>query len=468
MLSELKVKRTLSRVIKDLSFRYSLSEIEISILRLLVFKRLSDLTNEDDQTLSLPTGVHWSVLEQEKSDLAEKLNKILKLIEEDNPHLKGVLIDSEINFWARFDDKTLSHIINLLSELDLSGKDPNDLKQLSEVDAWLSENYASEETHIRGVYTPRQLTKMMVQLMNPQQETSIYDPACGSGEFLTEAVRFIRENGEDVSRAKIYGQTASIRECVIAKANLILHGIDNPNIRQGDIIFEPCFESDEMGLFDIVLLNPPFNLKHSQHEIDIIRESNEFVYGVPSNGIGDFLFVQRAVHSLKKAGRAAIMLPRGVLFREGGEEVIREKMIKDDLIEAVIELAPGLFYGVSIPVTVIIFNRDKLHKENVLFIDASREYKAGRGQNLLQAEHIEHIVSTYHELKEEEGFARLVSVDEIADNQYNLSVNRYVTVANIEQIDICSEIQKLRQLEKERSELEEKIDVYLKALGIKI
>lgn len=470
MLSNLEVKHTLLRVIDVLRYDYSPSEIRNLVLRLLLFKRLSDLSDKREESLSVPKEAHWSIVEQEQHNLAKRLTEVLRLIEADNYHLQGVLTDTEVDFWGRFGDKTLSRVIELLSELDLSGREPNDLEQLSEVDAWFMEDCALKELNMRGVYTPRQLTAMMVKLLNPQNGTTICDPACGSGEFLTEVTRFIRQKGENISAVRIYGQAESTQECAITKTNLILHGIDNPDIHQGNVIFEPRFlQANDIGSCDIVLFNPPFNLKYSPQTLDELRNSNQFIYGVPDNGIGDLLFVQQALRFLKRTGKAAIILPRGALFRKGGEEDIRNEMIKDDLIEAVIELAPKLFYKTSIPITVIVFNRGKLHKGKVLFIDASREYKTGRGQNLLQAEHIEHIVSTYREVKEEEGFSRLVSVEEIADNKYNLSINRYIiTLTNTEQIDIATEVEKLHQLEIERSELEEKIDNYLKALGIEI
>lgn len=469
MLNVLEIERILWRVMEVLRANYSLDEIRDCTLKLLLFKRLSDLSSEEGQRLSVPKESHWFVIEHEQHHLAQKLNESLTLLETANPNLEGVFTNLEVNFWSRFNDETLQHIIKIFSELNLSGEKSDDLSQLAEASGWFIEKIASTGANIREIYTPQQLTTMMVRLMNPQQEISIYDPACGSGEFLAESVRFIREDRGDLSKVKIYGQAANIQECATAKTNLILHGIENSDIRLGNAIFEPCFVEDgEVRLFDIVVANPPFNLKYSLERFKEVDYSNRYPYGIPSNGNGNFLFIQHIISSLTNTGKAAVLLPRGVLFSRGEEAEIRKTIIAADLIKAVIELAPKLFYHVSIPVVIVIFDRSKSNKNKVLFIDASCEYKAGRGQNLLQHEHVERILSTYRNFQEEEGFARLVSVKEIAENKYNLSVNRYVIPPTNEKINISLEIEKLHHLEAERSKLEGRIDDYLQALGIKL
>lgn len=209
----------------------------------------------------------------------------------------------------------------------------------------------------------------------------------------------------------------------------------------------------------------------STEEPELLKNINfpkRFDYGIPGNGIGNYLFIQHILSSLGKQGKASVILPRGVLSREGDEGQIRKKIIEDDLIEAVIEIAPKLFYNVSIPVVIMIFNRNKYHKNKILFIDASREYEAKRGQNFLQPEHIDRIVCAYRSLEDEEGFAKIVSIEEIAKKNYNLSVDYYVIPPADEKIDISVEVSNLHRLEAERSELETKIDDYLRALGIKL
>ena len=470
MIDKVKIEYTLWQVMDVLRGKYAFGESVDCGLKLLLFKRLSDQSRMEKRTqFSVPREARWSVIEGEEHNLADKLSEALTTIEKVNYQLEGVFTNSEINFWNRFDDETLRHIIKLISELDISDENFYDLRELGKASEELIEKRASIEGYRRRIYTPQQVTKVMVELMNPQQEKSIYDPVCGSGEFLAESVKFIKKLGGNLSQLNLYGQDADSQECATTKINLILHGIYNFDIRVGNAISEPCFlQEGKPRVFDIVLANPPFNVKYQSEFLKKINYPERFDYGIPRNGIGNYLFIQHILSSLGDKGKAAVILPRGVLSREGDEGQIRKSIIEADLIEAVIEIAPKLFDNVSIPVVIIIFNRSKAHKNQILFIDASCEYEAGRGKNFLHPEHIDHIVSTYRSLKDKDGFARLTHLEEIAENKYNLSVNRYVTPPADEKIDIPSEVSNLHRLEAERSELERKIDGYLQALGIKL
>lgn len=470
MINANEIEHILSEAINVLHGKYALGESIDCVLKLLLFKRLSDRSSMEEVTqLYVLKKAYWSVIEGEQHNLADKLSETLTTIEIDNPYLQGIFTNSEINFWNRFDDNTLRSVIYLISKLYLGDENFYDLNELAKVFEKYLEKRASIEGYKRRIYTPQQVTKMMVEIINPKQKTSIYDPVCGSGEFLAESVKFLKKIGGDVSQIDIYGQDENIQECATAKMNLILRGIYKFNIQVGNAILEPYFvQEGKPKLFDVVLSNPPFNLKYNSEYIKNINYTNQFPYGIPNNGIGDYLFIQHVLSSLGEKGKAGIILPRGVLFREGDEGEIRKRIIESDLIEAVIEIAPKLFYKVSIPVVIIIFNRSKSHKNKILFIDASREFEAGRGQNFLQTEHIDRIVCAYRSSKDKDGFAKLVPIKEIADNKYNLSVDRYVIHLADEKIDIDFEVSNLHRLEAERSELERKIDEYLQALGIKL
>lgn len=464
MLNSLEVKHKISQMMDILRNKHSSIESSYCILRLLLFKRLSDLSFRNEQPMSVPKELHWSVIKHEQHDIAQKLNEVLKLIENNKSSLEGLFTGLEINFWDRFDDWTLQNVIKIFSELDLSGESSDDLIQLGEVVEWFIET----STSIGDVYTPQQLAAMIVKLIAPQQETSIYDPVCGFGEFLVESVKFIKKQGGNLSKLRIYGQDENFQKCTISKTNLILHGIYNSNICLGSAILTPCFiQNNKQQLFDIVLTNPPFSRKYAQRDLDTVPYPNRFSYGIPFNRIGDSLFIQHVLSSLKKTGRAAMILSRGVLSRKG-EEKIRRKITEDDWIEAVIELAPKLFYNTSISVAIAIFNQSKPNKRKTLFIDASHEYKGEKGRDTLQPEHVDRILSAYRNFQDEEGFSRLVSIEEIAQNNYDLSVNRYVLPIASETVDVALEVAKIRSLEAHRSELEEKIDHYLQALGIQL
>lgn len=474
MLNALEIEVILWQAIDILRTQYSLGEVRVCILKLLLFKRLSDLLPHDGHQLPIGQESYWSLIEKKHENLAKTINEAFILIEKEYPHLeevltdKEVLTDSKFDFWSRFNDKNLHYVIQILSKLDLRGESFSEVRQLGEVIEWLLEKIASLGEKTQRAYTPRHITTMMVELIAPQQGATIYDPACGSGGFLVEALRFVKRNKGEQAKIGLYGQDENIQECKIAKINLMLHGTEQPNVQLGNAIREPAFvEENHLSPFDAVLLNPPFNLKFPKLTPESIVYPSRFPYGIPRNGVGDFLFIQHALSSLKKKGKAAIILPRGVLFREGEEEKIRQDIIEDDWVETVIELAPKLFYHVSIPVSIVIFNRSKRNKKKVLFIDASHEYKPGRGHNILAPEHVERIVSTYCSSQDEEGFARLVSIEEIAKNKYDLSVNRYIMYPN-EEVDIASEVEQLHQLEVKRAELEKEIDNYLQALGIEL
>jgi len=469
MISAVNLENKFSEVIDILRKKYDLVESLDCGLKLFLFKRLSDQSHRETITqFSLPKEANWSVIEKEQYDLSEKISQALNLIETVNPKIKGVFIYSKINFWNRFDDETLRNVIGLISKLDLSDKNFNDLNDLGKAFESFIEQKASIESDKKRIYAPRQLIKMMIELTNPQQETKIYDPVCGSGGFLIEFANFVKERGGNLSQLNLSGQEEDAKLYATAKANLILNGIYDSDIRVGNAILENCSsQSDKPKLFDLVLANPPFNFKFQLEDLKDIDCLHQFPYGIPRNGNGDYLFIQHILSSLGKEGKAAVILPRGILFREGDEE-IRQNIIKDDLIEAVIEIAPKLFYNASIPVVIVIFNRNKSNKKKILFIDASHEYEAKRGQNFLDDKHISHIVSAYHEFKDEKGFAKLVTVEEVAKNKYNLSVDSYVIPCVDEKIDLDFEVSKLHQLEAERFEIERKIDHYLRALGINL
>jgi type I restriction enzyme M protein len=469
MVNSVKIERIVSQALTILSKKYTLGESIDCALKLLLFKRLSDLAFTEGTPSFMSENTCWYVIQGEQDNLAQKLNEILIFTEKNSSNLKGVFTNSEPYFWTRFDNETLKCIIQLFSGLDLSNSNLNNSSELDEACEWLLEKSIITGSSRQRAYTPQHITKMMIGLIKPHQNTSIYDPACGSGELLAQTAKFIKKAKGDLSALKLHGQDEYIQEYSTTKANLMLHGVDNPDIRLGNAILEPRFLHDSQPqLFDVVLTNPPFNLKYLSEDIKQLSHPERFPYGIPSNGIGNFLFIQHILSSLKDTGKAVVVLPRGILSSQGDEGEIRRRIVRDNLIEAVIELAPKLFHETSIPVVIGVFNRSNSKRDGILFIDASTEYKAERGHNLLQSRNIERIVSAYHTFEEEEGFSRIVPIEEVAKNEYDLSVNRYVTPLINQEFDITFELSRLHQLETERAELEKEIDGYLENLGIKL
>lgn len=252
--------------------------------------------------------------------------------------------------------------------------------------------------------------------------------------------------------------------------NMILHNIYDFDIRKGDTIREPALVEDgELILFDLVIANPPFSLDKWGQEAAKDDGYQRFGYGIPPKSKGDYAFIQHMVATLNINGRVGVVVPHGVLFRSESEGKIRKALLKDDLVEAVIGLASNLFYGTGIPGAILILNRAKSEerKGKVLFIDASAEYQPGKNQNILRDEDIQHLVDTYQAFKAEDKYASVVTLEEIAENDYNLNISRYViTIEEEEPIDLEAEVKKLRELEAKRTEAEQVMNDYLKELGI--
>ena len=302
---------------------------------------------------------------------------------------------------------------------------------------------------------------------------SICDPVCGAGGLLVECVRQMKQQGDCLNNLLLYGQEQNYETWAVAKINLLLHNIFEFDIRLGDVINDPqLIQGGKLMQFDLVVANPPFNLKIKKWGYEMPPFFNErFLYGIPPQNKGDFAFIQHILSTLNSNGRAGIVVPHGVLFRGGAEGTIRRGIIEDDLIEAVIGLAPNLFYGTSIPTAILIFNRNKpaTRRDKILLIDASEEEQKNKSQNYLGNEHIDYIFSLYQGFREEEGYSKIVSVKEIATNDYNLNISRYV-LPKEEEINLDAEInelsKKLLQLDAELAEAESEVNKWLHELRV--
>jgi type I restriction enzyme M protein len=280
-------------------------------------------------------------------------------------------------------------------------------------------------------YTPRSVVRMMVRLVDPQPGDSVYDPCAGSGGMLLLAKEHVEEHGGDAERLALYGQEKSGTSWAMAKMNLLLHGARDADLRNGDTLEEPLHrDGDKLRRFRKVLSNPPFSLNYRAEDVQF---SSRMMFGwAPETGKkADLMFVQHMVSVLTQNGMAATVMPHGVLFRGGAERAIREKMLRADVIEAVIGLGPNLFYGTGIPACVLVLRspggKTDLSRQNrVLFINADREYTSGRAQNELGPEHTEKIVSTFHDWQEIPGYSRVVPIDELLAEEANLNIRRYV------------------------------------------
>ncbi len=404
------------------------------------------------------TGAFWVppqsrfrfLVDEAHENIGDKLNKALGGIESENIALEGVL--DHIDFTrkvgqSKISDQKLRQLINHFGEIRLLNEDFEFPDLLGAAYEYLIAEFADSAGKKGGeFYTPRSVVRMMVRLVKPTLEHDIYDPCCGSGGMLIAAKEYIDENGQDGSKANLFGQEFAGTVWSIAKMNMLLHGMNSPDLRNEDTLGEPLHvENGELRRFDRILTNPPFSIQWGSKDKD--KSGNyvwqpkfpeRFFHEVPRGSKkADLMFLQHMLHVTRDGGMIATVMPHGVLFRGGDEAKIRQRIIQRDQIEAVIGLGPQLFYGTGIPACVIILRQQKHDGANlvsgkpadrqgkVLFINADREYFEGRAQNHLMPEHIEKIVTTFEEYRQVPGFSSIVDIATLEENGWNLNIRRY-------------------------------------------
>jgi type I restriction enzyme M protein len=388
--------------------------------------------NSYEGTFFVPERARWNNLLNLKEDVGSQLNKALSAIEEANPELEGVLKHIDFNAQkgkTRLKDQQLIDLIHHFNKYRLTNEDFEFPDLLGAAYEYLLKEFADSAGKKGGeFYTPPGVKKLMVMLVRPQEGMSIYDPTVGSGGFLISARQYVEEQGQDPARLSLYGQELNGLTWSICKMNMILHDIPDANIENEDTLTNPMFvENGYIKQFDIVLANPPFSQNYSRANM---KFPERFKYGwTPETGKkADLMFLQHMIASLKEDGTLATVMPHGVLFRGGVENEIRKQIVEDDLITAIIGLPAKLFYNVGIPACIIVINKKKPPelKNKILFINADREYGEGRNQNYLRPQDIEKIATVFHERREIPKYSRLVSLEEIRENDYNLNIRRYV------------------------------------------
>ncbi|HBT48605.1 MAG TPA: type I restriction-modification system subunit M [Caldanaerobacter subterraneus] len=380
----------------------------------------------------VPEKARWENILKLKEDVGNQLNKALSALEEANPELDGVLKHIDFNAVKgknRLKDQQLIDLINHFNKYKLTPSNFEFPDLLGAAYEYLLKEFADSAGKKGGeFYTPSHVKKLMVRLVKPREGMSIYDPTVGSGGFLIEAFHYIEEQGQNPRNLALYGQELNGLTWSICKMNMILHGINDAHIENEDVLTTPMFlENGYIKRFDRILANPPFSENYTRANMQF---EERFKYGfTPENGKkADLMFLQHMIASLKDDGVMATVMPHGVLFRGGQEKVIREGIVRDDLIEAIIGLPPKLFYNTGIPACIIVINKNKPEhlKNKILFINADREYGEGRNQNFLRPEDIEKIVTVFEEKKEIPKYSRLVDIKEIEENDFNLNIRRYV------------------------------------------
>ena len=432
------------------------ADFKAYIFPLMFFKRISDVYLEEfaqaleesggdhefaafaeNHRFAIPEGNLWADVRNHTENIGAALQTAFREIEKANPEtLYGIFGNANWTNKAKLPDRKIAALIEHFSTQMLSNTavSPDVFGNAYE---YLIKRFADQSNKKAGeYYTPRSVVNLLINILNPLEGESVYDPACGTGGMLIEVIEHVKAAGGSprLLWGRLYGQEKVLATSAIARMNLLLHGVEDFKIVREDTLRNPAFYTgNRLARFDCVVANPPFSLKNwGDSEWASDKWGRNTLGGVPPKGYADWAWVQHMLTSAQaKTGRVAVVLPQGALFRQGTEAKIRAHILKSDLIEAVIGLAPNLFYGTPIPACVLILRQAKQpHKQGkVLFIDGEQLYRRGRNQNTLEPEHAARILDAYELFKDVDGLARVIGIGEIASNDYNLKIPLYVAPA---------------------------------------
>jgi len=428
------------------------ADFKTYIFPLLFFKRISDVYDEEfaramadsdgdveyaafaeHHRFQIPEGCHWKDVRSKTVNIGAALQKALREVEQANPDtLYGIFGDANWANKERLPDSLLRDLVEHFSVLKLANVNAK-ADVLGQAYEYLIKKFADLTNKKAGeFYTPRSVVTLMVRILDPNESETVYDPACGTGGMLLEALHHLRYKGGDFHTllGKLYGQEKNLTTSAIARMNLFLHGVEDFRIIRGDTLRDPAFyEGDDPATFDCVIANPPFSLKKWGEEVWASDPFGRCFAGMPPAKSGDYAWVQHMLKSMApKTGRMAVVLPHGALFRGGAEGRIRKKILEMDILDAVIGLGPNLFYGTGLAACIMVFRQRKPRprRGQVLFIDASSMFKKGRNQNELLPDHVGEIHKLYAYGEEVEGLCHVATLEEIRANDYNLNIPRYV------------------------------------------
>ena len=467
------------------------SDYKKYIFGLLFYKRISDSWDEEykkvleeyhdeevaradhNHRFQVPKDCRWEVVQKQAEGIGHKLNDIFdKLTNANSPKLDKIFDDLDFANKDKFPNETLQRLINHFSQHNF-GDNYISSDLLGDAYEYLIEQFAADAGKKGGeFYTPREVERVIINILKPHEKDHIYDMAVGSGGFLLEAYHHLK-NEADEKKARslyLYGQEINLGTYAIAKINMFLHGLDSADIQRGDTLADPKFLNLDGSLktYDICVANPPYSISEWEYEIFKHDKYGRVAgYEMPPTKKADYAFVLHMVKSMNENGRAGIVLPHGVLFRGGAEGRIREQLIKNDLIEAVIALPAKLFYGTGIPAAIVIFNKNKPenHKNKIIIIDAEQDFEEGKNQNRLRKKDIYKIVSAFECYRDIEKYARVVPVKELEENEFNLNVRRYVENGEDEEVvDVKTVWSEVKEIEKDREAIDKKVEGYLKEL----
>ncbi|ENO2186949.1 SAM-dependent DNA methyltransferase [Vibrio alginolyticus] len=483
------------------------------------------LIQEDNPEQFVPVYARWNKLIERTENIGEYIDEAFAEIEHQNPSLEKVLTAIQFGDKEKLSNELLTRLLRHFNQHKLGNKNLYKADLLGDAYEYLIGKFADDAGKKGGeFYTPHEVVELIVKLIDPQPGHEIYDLTCGCGGMLVESARHIKENYENGTimgkpNCKLYGQEKNLGTWAIAKLNIFLHNLDG-DIKRGDTLVNPLHKDGEgLQTFDRVIANPPFSIKNwweplelnggkivgdngkernVKYSTDLKDPYGRFGLGVAPRNKADLAFVQHMVASTKDDGRIGVVVPHGVLFREGDEGKIRKGMLigndefKGDLIEGVVGLPPALFFNTGIAAAVLIINKDKpaALKNKVIFVDASAEYGEGKAMNFLREGDIKRITTEYNKAKQTlvdageqtedklselvdavtvDKYLRVVDIAEIKQNDFNLNISRYIDSSDEEEkVCITTTLRNLAQIDEKICEVDSKLKDLINSVSIEV
>ena len=475
------------------------------IFSMLFLKRLSDRFDEevanavaagvpqaaavadpDEHQFAVPETAHWSHIVKATMNLGEALNVASHEIEDANAgRIDGVLTGTNWNDESKLGspanrERIIRSLLNHFNDLDLrdtnfAGDREGTGNVLGDAYEYLINQFADDAGKKGGeFYTPRSVVRLIVELLQPKEGMRVCDPTFGSAGMLIFAADYVREQGGNIRNLALEGQERNLGTFAIGKLNMLLHGLASARLVSGDVIAEPGLVDQQGRLqsYDRVIANPPFSMKNWGHDFAPADPHHRFdrYDAIPPRTRGDLAFLLHMLGVTNAGGMVGVVMPHGVLFRGAAEGKIRKGIVDADLFEAIIGLAPNLFFGAAIPVSICVLNKAKPaeRRGKVLFVDAAQEgyYRPGKAQNFLDRDHIDRIVGAFVAYEDVERFAHVADLNEIAGNDYNLNISRYVdTTEPVDVMSVEDALAQLREAERRRDQAVARMDELLAGMG---
>lgn len=435
-------------------------EYKSYVIPILFFKRMSDVYDEEVQKAKdkygkdagvfaedelhkflIPAGCHWNDVRMKSEDVGKAIVDAMTGIEKANPSsLSGLFSSFDDANWTdknKLNDARLKELVEHMSTLKVGNKNYS-ADVMGDAYEFLIKKFADLSKKNAGeFYTPREVVRLMIRILDPKPGETVYDGACGTGGMLIEAIRHM--NDSRAAFGRVFGQEKNLATSAIARMNLYLHGAEDFRVVQGDTLRNPLFlKNDRLQTFDCVVANPPFGMKKWGADVFAADKYGRNEWGSPTDSSADFAWLQHFVKSTDpKNGRAAVVMPQGVLFHSGKEGEMRQKLVESDKLEGVITLVGGLFYGAGVNACILITNnaKPKERRGKIMLVDATTIYTPLRAQNVMSPENVDEAFKLYSDFADVVGKAKLVSLDEVREKGYTLAVNSYIEKEKQETVD---------------------------------